>query len=303
MYEFNSDNLSFVGGFQNEIYSFQKNIEEYILRIGDSEHMTHNLVRAEMDWNVYLAENNVPAIRPTQSNNGRLVEKIEKDSGYFNAVVFEKAEGEHLNDSDLLNWSDELLINYGKIIGRMHALAKKFEPLESKRFEFQCSVDIPHLLKDDDTETVKRARKILLEAENLPKHKDSYGLVHGDLHTHNFFVKNDKITAIIDFEYSCYKWFISDISVALYYVLYWKPQLNQDILKKIAKRFLLLFMKGYETENKLNANCMEKIDLFIKVREVILLMYIPRHHEYRESRVNRLKEDNYINIQEILEEL
>ncbi len=301
LYGFKPDNLSFKGRFQNEIYSFLKDNKECFLRIGDNEHMSHELVRAELDWIIYLSGNNVPVVKPIQSVNGRNVEKIDKDSGYLNAVVFEKAEGEHLDDSKALNWSDKMIMNYGEITGRMHALAKSFEPKESKRYEFKCSVDIPHLLKDDDDETVRAATKVLHEAENLPKHKDSYGLVHADFHTHNFFVENDEISAIIDFEHASYKWFISELAVALYYPLYYQPLMeNQEIQNRFVKRFVSLFMKGYETENVLDDIWMEKIDLFIKVREVILLMYLPRNHRYREIRKKRLKDDNYLNIQEIL---
>lgn len=305
LYDFNPDDLSYVGGIENHVYSFSKNKKEYFLRIGDNKHMSFELVEAEIDWVVYLTENDVPAVKPIQSTNGRYIEKVKKKEGHLNVVIFEKAKGKHLDHRNPQNWSDEIIIDFGKITGKMHALAKNYQVKSSKRYDFQPSLDIKNMLKNEDKEIVEVISKIFHEAENLPKDKNGYGLVHGDLHTGNFFVDNNRISTILDFDRTCYKWFISELAVALFYPLY-ATQLNKDKEKQIefVKSFIPLFMEGYNTENTLDSFWMEKIDLFIKVRHAILYMYLPPQlNHLKEENGLRLKNDDYLNTQEIIKEL
>jgi len=302
LYDFNPDVLSYVGGIENHVYSFSKANQEYFVRIGDSRHMSFELVEAEIDWVVYLTKNEVPAVKPIQSTNGRFIEKVEKDNGHLNVVVFEKAKGKHLDHGNPQDWTDEIIMEYGRITGKMHSLAKNYQAKTSKRYEFQPSLDIRYMLKDEEEEIVERITEIFSEVESLPKDKDGYGLVHGDLHTGNFFVENDEISAILDFDRTCYKWFISEVAVALFYPLY-ATQLSKNKEKQIefVKCFLPLFMEGYNSENTLESKWMEKIDIFIKVRHAILYMYLPPQlNHVKEEQGQRLKDDNCLNIQEIL---
>ena len=302
LYDFNPDGLSYVGGMENHVYSFSKDDQEYFVRIGDSKHMSFELVEAEIDWLVYLTKNEVPAVKPIQSTKGKYIEKVVKDEGHLNVVVFEKAKGEHLDHGNPQDWSDEIIIDFGKTVGKMHALAKNYSAKTSRRYEFQPSLDIKHMLKDEEEDLVEIIKKHFQEVENLPKGKDEYGLVHGDLHSGNFFVDNNKVSAILDFDRTCYKWFISELAVSLFYPLY-ATQLNKDKEQQteFAKRYVPLFMKGYETANTLDKKWLEKIDIFIKVRHAILYMYLPpQFNHLKEEQARRLKNDDYLNIQEIL---
>lgn len=302
IYKFNLDELSYVGGMENHVYSFTKNDQEYFVRIGDSKHMFFEFVEAEIDWVVHLVDNTVPAVKPIQSINARYIEKVEKEDGYLNVVVFEKAKGKHLDHANPQDWSDEIIIEYGRITGKMHSLAKNYQAKKSKRYDFQPSLDIERMLKNEEAEIVEKITEIFQKVESLPRDKEGYGLVHGDLHTGNFFVEDNKITAILDFDRTCYKWFISEIAVALFYPLY-ATQLSRNKEKQIefVKRFLPLFMEGYNSENTLDPKWMKMIGSFIKVRHAILYMYLPPQlNHVKEEQEQRLKEDNYLNIQEIL---
>ncbi len=95
--------------------------------------MTFNLVEAEIDWVVYLSEHGIPAVKAIQSKNQKYIEKVETDDGHLNVVVFEKARGEHLEHRKSQNWSDEVILDYGRALGKMYSLAKK-------------SKDIPRIL-------------------------------------------------------------------------------------------------------------------------------------------------------------
>lgn len=302
LYGTKSEDLTYVGGFENFVYSFQKDNQDYFIRIGESKHMTSELVQAELDWVSYLVENDIPVVKSIKSVNNKILEKVNLDDGHYNVVSFEKAKGEHLDHRNPQNWSNEIIKEYGRMIGQMHALSKNYKGKEAKRYDFKPSIDIKWLLKGEDKEVVDRITELFQEIENLPKNKDVYGLVHGDLHTGNFFVKGDKITALLDFDRTCYKWFISEIAVALYYPLYF-TQLNQDrkAQEDFVKRFLPLFMNGYEEENKLESDWMKKLNSFIQVRDVILFMYLPKELENmkKNHRPRILGEVPYVDVQKI----
>ncbi|MFW9986731.1 MAG: phosphotransferase enzyme family protein, partial [Candidatus Odinarchaeota archaeon] len=147
-----------------------------------------------------------------------------------------------------------------------------------------------------------RISKLFQEIESLPKDEEAYGLVHGDLHTGNFFVENDRITALLDFDRTCYKWFVSEIAVALYYPLY-NTLLNQsrNAQEEFVKKFLPLFMKGYEEENTLDSVWMKKLNIFIQVRDVILFMYLPKElKDFKKNhRLRILGKEPYVDVQKI----
>ncbi|MDO8056390.1 MAG: phosphotransferase [Candidatus Hermodarchaeota archaeon] len=302
LYGVKTEELAYVGGIENFVYSYQKDNQDFFLRIGHSKHMTFDLVQAELDWVSYLVDKGVPAVKPIESVNERILEKVITDDGYLNIVAFEKAIGEHLDNGNPQNWSDEIIKDYGRIVGKMHALSKDYKAKEAKRYQFKPSLDINWLLKGEDREVINRITKLFQETESLPKDEEAYGLVHGDLHIGNFFVKNNRITALLDFDRTCYKWFVSEIAVALYYPLYHTP-LNQsrNAQEEFVKEFLHLFMKGYEEENTLDSMWMKKLIVFIQVRDAILFMYLPQEMEHfkKNHRLRILGEEPYIDVQKI----
>lgn len=61
---------------------------------------------------------------------------------------------------------------------------------------------------------------LINEMMALPKDKDSYGLIHNDMHQWNFLLDGDKIN-VFDFDDSLHGWFALDIGIALYHALWW----------------------------------------------------------------------------------
>jgi Ser/Thr protein kinase RdoA (MazF antagonist) len=295
--------LNFVGGFENSVYSFIKNSQDFFLRIGNSKHMTFNLVEAEIDWVRYLVENDVPAVRPAPSINGEYVEMVSFGDVSYNVVAFEKAEGNHVNHGEPLGWNGDIIRDWGKVIGRMHSVTKDHKPGSSRRYEYNPGLD-SFLYKNECKEIRDYIDGLFLQLSELPKTRDSYGLVHSDIHTGNFFVKNDKISAILDFDRACYKWFVSELAIALFYPLY-LTQLRTDIenQKKFVKQFFPTFMEGYDTENKLDPKWLDYLDLFIRVRDVILLMYAPNDDWKKPLRPRLLGREPYLNIMELISEV
>jgi Ser/Thr protein kinase RdoA (MazF antagonist) len=207
--------------------------------------MTLDLVTAEIDWVIYLVNNNVPAVKPVKSEYGAYVERIGNGKDSYNVVAFEKAEGDQLDFGDPKSWSDSVVKDWGKTIGRMHSVTKDYKPKSARRYKFRPELDLP-LIKGESSKVIRRVTELFQRMHELPKARETYGLVHSDIHAGNFFVKDGKISAVLDFDRACYKWFISEIAISLYYPLYVTTlRNNSDEQKEYASRFLPIFLEGY----------------------------------------------------------
>ena len=81
-----------------------------------------------MDWINYLADNGMHVPRVVPSHSGKLVEVIEVDGFSLAAVAFEKVEGRRIDFSIVDEWNAKLFERYGKTIGKIHILTKRYEP-------------------------------------------------------------------------------------------------------------------------------------------------------------------------------
>jgi Ser/Thr protein kinase RdoA (MazF antagonist) len=66
----------------NFVYEFQQKGKKYILR-GGTRHPT-DLVRAELQWILYLHSSGIKVSTPVQSRNKKYLELVEKDAKIFN---------------------------------------------------------------------------------------------------------------------------------------------------------------------------------------------------------------------------
>lgn len=264
--------LKKLGSFENYVYEAVNNGRSYILRLTHSSHRSTNMVIGELDWINYLSDNNVSVARAFTSVNGNLAEEIHVSKDYFIVCLFEKAKGKLLSRKNEDEFTREVIMEWGKVIGRMHKATKDYEPYDD-------NIRRPHWYEDDlldfktylvDGDLIENGNKVLKHILNLPKGKDSYGLIHTDMHSGNFFVDNGKIT-VFDFDDSSYQYFASDIAIAIFYSV-WSlchdySQIDKD---NFAKRFFSSFMEGYNEENELDDYWLDQIPYFMMLRDINL---------------------------------
>lgn len=108
-----------------------------------------------------------------------------------------------------------MFYNWGKVVGNMHRFTRDYTPGDGmeKRHEFSIRSMISENIKDFPAVN-KIAENLLKEIENLPKDKDSYGLIHNDLHPGNFLIDGEHIH-LIDFDGCMYS--ISEMHCILCY--------------------------------------------------------------------------------------
>lgn len=78
-----SEELSFIGGFQNFIYSYRREGCKYILRFTPSTLRTPEGLEAELEWIRYLAENGMSVSEPIPSAQGIDVETVPGETSIF----------------------------------------------------------------------------------------------------------------------------------------------------------------------------------------------------------------------------
>ncbi|MCH8294004.1 phosphotransferase [Candidatus Poribacteria bacterium] len=273
-YAIAQDNLHALDGFESFIYTYERENRNYILRISHSSRRTRYVIRGEIDWVNYLAENTVPVCRAVPSKNDEFVEVVEADDGYFSATSFEKAQGGPPGKDQ---WNAELFREMGRVMGKMHALTKEYRPAHpsfikpSWHEETECFAE--KYLPPPEKTAIEKFTALSDYLHTLPKGTDSYGLVHIDFHGGNFFVENGGIM-LFDFDDCQYSWFVDDIAMALFYAVPHDCVGAENI--KTAKHFFQIFMEGYHLENALENHSLKQIPYFLKRREIDLYIMIHR---------------------------
>jgi amicoumacin kinase len=260
------DGFKELDGFENYVYEFQRQDQEYILRIGHSQRRSENLVRGEADWIEYLYEGGVSVARPVRSTAGNLVETVgDGQDGHFLAVSFAKAYGVQ----PWLNRDPAFYRTYGQTLGRMHALTEQYQPPDPdwKRPEWDDPImqAAVAMLPDSEQGVKQRYRELCEHLYSLPKDPTCYGLIHQDAHAANFLMDENGRLTLYDFDDCVYGWYANDIAIALFYMLNEAPEGSS-----FAGEFMPHFLEGYRIEYSIEDRWLREIPHFLKQREIEL---------------------------------
>ena len=267
------DQIQLLDGFESFTYEFQRDGNQYILRIGHSRRRNPGLIQGEVDWINYLADGGASVAAAVTSDKGALVELLEDGrGGHFLATVFVKALGKPPWE---VGWSHELYERYGRLLGRMHALSRGYQPADPAwtrpQWDDHIMLDVEDLLPASETLVVDRFRELLAHLGALTKDDASYGLIHFDAHAGNMFVDEDLTITLFDFDDCNYSWYINDIAIALFYMA-----MGANNNPEFAEEFMKRFLRGYRLEHRLDARWLAEIPYFLKLREIDLYAIIHR---------------------------
>ena len=252
--------MVFVRKVANFIYHAPKS--KKFIRLTETWHRSMDQIRSELDWMFYLKDCGVNFAHPIMSSNDNYCEQVD----LFVVSVFEEAPGSRLLEK--ADFTDEIIQNWGRVIGKMHRHTKDYEPREGikKRVNWEGEEYHQNILKlttPSHGDIYTAFKKVLKEFRKLPVDKDCFGLIHADLHTGNFMVDNGKITAF-DFDDCVYHWFIYDIAVFIWALD--RFELDQFWLLENIKI-------GYDEENQLDDFWWELIPLFYNYRMVLIYYF------------------------------
>lgn len=280
-FEIDKSKLNKLGSFESFVYEYEKNNQEFILKITHSYHRDMNQIMGELDWVNYLVSKGISACQSYPSVDGNLVERIDTDDTAFYGYICDKAKGDFTGAN---KWDETLFESWGAMLGKMHVATKEYTPSKEsfQRFHWHNdpSLDIVGCLPPDQAKVLDTAKKLIDKLKTLPSGKDDYGLIHSDMHHGNFVVDNNELTAF-DFDDSHYGYFAFDIMIPLYYFVLDKS-VGTDNVKK-AHTFFKHYIKGYRTQNEVESWWLESIPDFLKLREIDLYAIITRESADDES--------------------
>jgi Ser/Thr protein kinase RdoA (MazF antagonist) len=266
-------------GCENLVYEYEYDGMPLILRISFRPDRTAEQIQAELHFVNYLAEHGVRVSRPVPSQNGNLLETVQATGIAFHVVSFVKGKGMRVPDNGYQYREDapieEYFQNWGRVLGRMHALAKDYQPVSEqvKRpdwFELNKPAVMIETRVPDRLPVVRdRIQSLFEELMSLPRDRDSYSLIHGDFNDGNFTVDytNGDIT-VFDFDDACYFWFMYELASA------WEGGIGRIMFRGLDERkafmahYMEQVMEGYDQENSLDAEWLARMSLFLKLIQV-----------------------------------
>lgn len=247
----------------NAIYEFRQEGQGRILRLTSSARRDQNMILAETEWLDYLAAHEGRAAKVIRSREGRPVEVLVDGSAMFYAVVFEKIPGTHPEGDQI---TSDVLRKWGRALGRLHRISKEFQPSDPavRRPEWQDLevFQFEKYIPDAELQVRTKYRDMLDVLSQLPKDRDSYGLIHADPEPWNFFLQGGDLV-FIDFDDCCYHWFAFDVALAVWYAVLAAGVSDQD---SFARHVWTQFYRGYRQENKLSAFWLKQIPTFLQLR-------------------------------------
>ena len=272
-YDVRQEDVDALDGFESFIYAVHRDDDDFILRVSHGQRRSEALIQGEVDWINYLADGGATVARARPSAHGRLVEAIADGAGeQFLATAFVKAEGKPPREVGL---SDDFHEAYGQLLGKMHALSKRYCPTDPMAYRPQW--DDPIMLEADqhlpESELLVAARfqEVVDHLRALPINDEIYGLIHFDAHEGNMFVDGRGTITLFDFDDCHYHWYINDIAIVIFYAVS-----GHEDQVAFLNEFLPCFLRGYARENRLESSWLNEISWFLKLREIDLYAIIHR---------------------------
>jgi Ser/Thr protein kinase RdoA (MazF antagonist) len=231
-YDLNVEDVDFIQHSENITFKVVSRGKSYLLRLhipltsGMGSHGADpEVIRSEMVWLNSLQRNKLPVPRPVRNKAGDLVTRvISTDRKPVNGTVLEWLEGElYTREME----SEHAVAQIGTLAGKIHNHSSRWRlPTTFKRPTrgaeyFTKMVNALKPAVDDgridyyDFKTLYTAIQELSRIlRPIRKTRNSFGLIHGDLHRGNFIYHNGEIS-LIDFSLCALGYFMYDLGTCL----------------------------------------------------------------------------------------
>lgn len=258
------DGVRCLGGYNNNVYEVKAD-KPMVVKMFDRASISQEQLMSEIEWLLYLSQHDMPVVKPAQVH-GSYVNYISNGLCF---IVFEKAEGNHIQVKDPVMWSPQLFRKWGHTMGMLHALAIGYKP------KYPRSRWDEHEIYDRDLTMLapslqERWKEYQVHIHRLVPSDQEFGLIHGDLHQYNLLLGADQQLTVLDFGDSEYHWFAYDAAVAVYHAA--QTAQAGEKRREFAKRFTDSFMDGY-AEGKGDTSGMHLIDFFLDFRHLYSYVY------------------------------
>lgn len=272
-------------GCANLVYQYERDGQARILRISYNPARSFERIQAELHFIQYLAAGGLRVSEPIPSLEGNLTEIIHAAGMTFIAVSFAKGRGMRVPDNQYRYRPgvpiEEYFQNWGSTLGRMHRLAKTYQPpspiiCRPQWYELEAFFSFPNAGRLPVVH--QKFEQLIAELYSLPKDRDSYGLIHNDFNDGNFTVDYDNGDfTVFDFDDSMYFWFIYDLACA------WEGGVGRTMFRPLDERqafmdhYMQQVMEGYNRENSLSDAWLARLPLFLRLVQMQELQHFAQY--------------------------
>jgi len=260
------EHLERLGGFENVI--LRSPDSSRIVRVTHTSRRSLEAIEAEVAFMDHLASNAVPVVGPIESIDGHLVETHRTEAGDTTIVYCMIGAPGSIREPG--EWSEDDIVAYGDLLGRAHAASTSYDPGDRlRRPEWVDPFFDPGMAAFDDREVVELFREAHRRATEHPAGGTGL-LIHQDAHVWNLHVDTGSRLTLFDFDDCGYATAEHDVAIVLFYWLLFRwPDLGAEL-----RRFLTLFLSGYERHATLADDWPEGIDRIMKVRETEIFLLL-----------------------------
>ena len=229
-------------------------------------------ISQEMRFTDFLKSRGIPIPQVLSNSEGKLVSQIKINKIVWTFILMEFVEGKYLGHNQY-----DLMPAMAKYQPLMHKASSKFKKAE--KFDTLKDAIDTFVIYDKKAEKFLKSNPLYLEIRKAISQvildlKNNFneisdlpsGLVNMDYESDNILVNKNKITAILDFDDLSYQPFIADIGVSLWWWLY----MNKE---KDFKALFNKYLKEYQKHRKLSKKEIEFLPLFIRTRNITVMMY------------------------------
>ena len=255
-------------GIENTNYFIQTEKNKFILTIYE-----RRVDKKDLPFFIGLMKNlfnsNFPSPEPIINKNGSYITEI---LGKKAAVV------SFLNGTTKKNLTPANCYDVGTNTAKLHMITKNLSVRRENRLSVTAWRKIYQKIKNDCSK-IQKDLPLVIE-QNLdviektwPKNIPS-GIIHADLFPDNIFFKNNKLTGIIDFYFSCYDFYAFEIAICLNALCF--EGLNENLSFNVTKA--KKFIDGYSSIRKLSEE--EKKSLKILCQGAAMRFLLTRVFDY-----------------------
>ncbi|MEH7237644.1 phosphotransferase [Bacillus sp. JJ1562] len=271
-------NIINVESVTNQMFRCTTENGKYFARITNYKNFDEQL--EEVNYTDFLFNEGLGVSPAIPSLNGKVVEKITLENNEILTVLYKSAPGVHLPRNQ---WNADVLKELGRQTGKLHRLSRKYEEMHPTRYinDWHDNEEYDFLKYIPKEERVIReiANEVLTTIKKIPKNNSNYGLLHGDLWLENILVDNDSNLTMVDFQ-DCEKHFyIFDLAVPIYSAMEYTFAGGGSIVE-YGRAITKAIIEGYQEENELSSEMLEKLPLFIKLKEIfeysLMHMYLDK---------------------------
>jgi len=255
-------------GIENTNYFIQTGKGQFILTLYEKR-----VEEKDLPFFIGLMKNlfdkKFPSPEPIINKNGNYISEILDKK----AAVISFLEGKSKTSLD-----PDDCFQVGIYTAKLHSITKNLTGKRENRLSVKSWGDLYNKVKNDCSKIQKNLPKIIEKnlneiEKNWPKDIPA-GIIHADLFPDNIFFKNNKLSGIIDYYFSCYDFYAFEIAICLNALCFEGKNENLSFNVTKAKKFI----DGYSSIKKLTEK--EKDSLKILCKGAAIRFLLTRVFDY-----------------------